>query len=131
MELRIYGVPIRYGLAPGGSRAVIWNFVNDIRNVEIDGFVQRIPDYDIKILLRGTKEHTDLVFDEIMSRFPDEGCQIETLRSISISSLRRNPSFQILNSSSRAKKSDQYPGKYDNISSKSSDQGKDSSLKTY
>jgi hypothetical protein len=129
--LKIYGVPIRYGLAPGGARAVICNFVNDVRSAQIDGYVQRIPDHDIKIILRGPRDDIDVVTTAIMSLFPDPDCQIDTLRNISISCLNPNPSFRILNSTSRdAMKSDESPEKYDNQSSKSSHSLKESSLRS-
>jgi hypothetical protein len=112
---------------------VICNLVNDVRFVQIDGFVQRIPAHDIKVILRGTTDHIDVVTAEITSLFAhaDENCQIETVRKISISRLPPNPSFKILNSASRyAIKSDKSPEEYDNHSSKSSHASKESSLRS-
>ena len=117
-ELKLSGIPIRVGLQPNGARGVIHLIVDSLRNVFIDGYVQRIPDHDIKIVLKGTERDIQIVVTEIVKNIPD--CNIETVRYCYCVSWPNVPSFKILQSASRdAVKSKLSDDCYDNKSVRS------------
>ena len=53
-ELMLSEISVQAGLQPGGSRGFVLNFVNTMTGVLIDGFVQRIPYHNLKVVIRVT-----------------------------------------------------------------------------
>ncbi len=111
------GVPVTVGLSEGGSRGYIHRLVTGCFGVLVDGFVQRIPVHDLKIILRGSENDIDIVANLIRSQLST--CEIEVKLRVNLGGQSiPSPSFRILRSASReAKKSDLSDDIYDNKSS--------------
>ena len=117
VELKLSGIPVQIGLGHNGSRQFVHDIVNSIRGVEIDGFVQRIPVHDLKLVVRGTESDVLIVLQdirvEIDKRSSENHCEIETIRFIACLSWPSSRSFKILGSASiRAIKSDNSDDKF-------------------
>ncbi len=98
VELRLSGDLVRIGLAEGGSRGYINRFVNSFF-LPIDGFVQRIPEFDLKVVLRGTEADLDYVINRMRLNLP--AITFEQIRWVRYSIWSFAPSFVIIRSSSR------------------------------
>jgi hypothetical protein len=119
-ELKLTGITIQTGLRPGGSRGFVFNFVNTMIGVFIDGFVQRIPCHDLKVVIRGTEDHVQYVIGQLRNSID---CDIQEIRYGGYHAWPSDPRFKILRSASRrALKSDLSDDIFDNksIRSKSS-----------
>ena len=119
-ELKLTGISVQTGLQPGGSRGFVFNMVNSMTGVFVDGFVQRIPVHDLKVVLRGTENDVQNVIRELGEKIV---CDIQEIRYGRYHTWPSNPHFKILGSSSRrALKSNVSNDAYDNnsIRSKSS-----------
>ncbi len=99
-ELALSGFSITAGLSEGGSRGYIHRLVTDCFGVLVDGFVQRIPVHDLKVVLRGSENDIDFVTNQIRSSLST--CQIEVKRRVSLGGQSiLSPTFKILRSASR------------------------------
>eukprot|EP01034_Spumella_vulgaris_P036856 gene36856-45468_t len=119
-ELKLTGISVQTGLQPGGSRGFVLGFVNTMTGVLIDGFVQRIPIHDLKVVLRGTEEHVQFVIGQLRDSID---CDIQEIRYGGYHAWPADPRFKILGSATRkALKSDKSDDAFDNksIRSKSS-----------
>ena len=94
-ELRLSGVPVTFGLSEGGSRGYIHRLVTGCFGVLVDGFVQRIPVHDLKIILRGSENDIDIVANRIRSQLST--CEIEVKLRVNLGGQSiPSPSFRIL-----------------------------------
>jgi hypothetical protein len=54
-ELELQEISVQVGLQPGGSRQFVFKMINSLTQlVVIDGFVQRVSNHDLKVVIRGT-----------------------------------------------------------------------------
>ena len=131
-ELKLTEISIQSGLQPGGSRGFVFNLVNGMKGVSIDGFVQRIHICDLKVVLRGTEGDAQYVMAALRNLV---NCDIEEIRYESFHAWPispNTPSFKILTSASRrAKKSDISVDAFDNKSICSKSSGGSIRLKRY
>ena len=123
LELKLSGIPITAGLQPGGSRQVVFDIVNGMRGVAIDGHVQRIPVHDLKVTIRGIERHVNLVSAELRRSLAE--CDFEQVRYVRYEAWpERGPHFIIMPSASREDlKSDMYdmkPGPLNEVLTSSS-----------
>jgi hypothetical protein len=51
--------------------------VNTITSALIDGFAQRIPVYDLKVVTRGTEDYVQFVIGQVRDSFD---CEIQEIR---------------------------------------------------
>merc|ERR1712194_632779 len=89
VELRLTQIPVESGLHNGGCRGLVLSLVTGIRCIEVDGFVQRIPVHDLKVVIRGTAEHVQSAIQVIRSSID---CDIEQLRSTNYHAWPSKPS---------------------------------------
>lgn len=120
------GFPIETGLQPGGSRAYVFNLVDSIRLVSIDGYVQRVPVHDLKVVIRGTEDDVKIVLQTISNSIPIE-CGVQQISLVPYIVWPHSPRFKILASTSaKALKSDLSGDDYDNKSNRSKSSNKSS-----
>lgn len=116
-ELKLTGISIQTGLQPGGSRGFVFDLVNTLTGVLIDGFVQRIPVHDLKIVIRGTEDHVLLVIEQLRRSID---CDFQQIRYINYYAWPSDPRFKIIRSTTRrALKSDISDDVFDNKSTRS------------
>lgn len=116
-ELHLTGISVQTGLQPGGSRGFVFNLVNTMTDILIDGFVQRIPVHDLKVVIRGTEDHVQYVIGQLCGSID---CDFQEIRYGRYHAWPRDPRFKILRSStSRALKSDISDDAFDNKSTRS------------
>lgn len=119
-ELKLTGISVQTGLQPGGSRGFVFDFVNTLTGVLIDGFVQRIPVHDLKVVIRGTEDHVQFVIGQLRDSID---CDFQEIRYGGYHAWPSDPRFKIIRSATRrALKSDVSDDAFDNksIRSKSS-----------
>ncbi len=117
-ELQLTGISIKNGLQPGGSRAFVFDIVSNIReSIVIDGFVQRIPIHDVRVVIRGTEDHVERVIGKLRE---DIDCDFQEIRYGRYHAWPAVPRFKILPSTTRkALKSDISGDANDNKSNRS------------
>jgi len=98
VELRLIGISIQTGLQPGGSRCFVFNLVNTMTCVLLDGFVQRIPVNDLKVVIRGTEDHVQHAIRQLRDSVE---CDFQEIRYGGYHAWPSNPHFKILKSTSR------------------------------
>lgn len=92
-ELQLTGISVRTGFQPGGSRGFVFDFVNAMTGVLIDGFIQRIPVYDLKVVILGTGEHVLFVIGQLRDSID---CDIQEIRYGGYHAWSSYPRFKIL-----------------------------------
>ena len=97
VELRLIGISIQTGLQPGGSRGFVFNLVNTMTCVLLDGFVQRIPVNDLKVVIRGTEDHVQHAIRQLRDSVD---CDFQQISYGSYIRWPPNPRFKILKSAS-------------------------------
>ena len=91
VELKLSGLSIKTGLQPGGSRGFVLYLVTTLTGVLIDGFVQRVPVHDLRVVIRGTEDHVVFVIERLRNSID---CDIQEIRFGSYHSWPSNPHFK-------------------------------------